>query len=157
MSEFISSRILRWILIGLGALILLTGAFYAGIKTEERAERHFARWSENYGRLFGRMPRPGAPDFSGGHGVFGRIVSVSGSHIVVQGADEIEQEVEVSSSTAIRAGRSQASLGDLKPDMQAAVFGEPNAQGQIDARLIRILNSMPTSPLTGTTSTSANP
>ncbi len=114
MIELIKSKVILTILVALGALVLLLGAFSAGVHVGER-KVHYR-----------------------GHGVFGKILSVSGSTLVVQGKDNVEQNVLVSTSTVIRVGREQGSLADIHADNQAAVFGTPNDQGQIDARLIRL-------------------
>jgi hypothetical protein len=45
----------------------------------------------------------------------------------------------VSSGTVIRNGGSDVLLGSVAVGDQVAVIGEPNDQGQIDARFIRIL------------------
>jgi len=141
----INSRVLRVVLACLAAFILLTGAFCLGINVGERKAHHFAGWMDNYDRAFGHRPPEGfkmmplepAP-FPGGHGVFGKVISVSGSNLVIQGPDAVEQDVTMTTSTQIRAGRDTIPMGDIRPDMDAAVFGAPNGRGQIDARLIRL-------------------
>ena len=147
MSELIKSRFLKIVLISLASLILLGGAFCVGVNVGERKASHFAGWFENYDRAFGHQPPGGVPrmplepaPFPGGHGVFGKVVSVSTSTVVIAGKDNIEQDVSVSTSTAIRIGRDTATVNDIRPDMDAAVFGAPNDRGQIDARLIRIFS-----------------
>ncbi|MDP3794105.1 MAG: hypothetical protein Q8R07_05165, partial [Candidatus Uhrbacteria bacterium] len=124
------------ILVSLGALILLLGAFSAGVHVGERRIRH---WLFNPHQNFrgGRSPFE-RPLFPAGHGVFGKILSVSGSILVVQGKDRVEQDVLVTTSTMIRVGREEGSLANIRVDGQAAVFGSPNDQGQIEARLIRL-------------------
>ncbi|HWR00021.1 MAG TPA: hypothetical protein VN397_04225 [Candidatus Methylomirabilis sp.] len=143
MSEFIKSKSVQVLLTVLAALILLVASFTAGVSVGERKARHFSKWSENYPRMFGTergfrgmTPFRGAPD---AHGAFGKILSVSGSDIVVQGKDGVEQNVLVSSSTEIRVGRERGGIDDIRPGDQAAVFGAPNEEGQIDARLIRLM------------------
>lgn len=136
-------------MIALGALILLAVAFSGGVAVGERKARHFAGWAENYGRMFDgplRSPPRGMPMFNapmlpGGYGVFGKVVSVSGQTVVVQGQDRVEQNVLITSSTEIRVGRDTGTVSDIRPDVDAAVFGAPNDQGQIEARLIRLMNA----------------
>lgn len=147
MNELMKSKLVQGILIVLGGLVLLSGAFAAGVDVGERKARHFNGWSQNYDRMFGdrrgfrggKTPF-GAPSLPGGHGVFGKVLSVSGQQIVVQGKDGVEQNVLVASSTAIRIGREEGTPEDIRPDAEAAVFGSPNDQGQIEARLIRIFS-----------------
>jgi len=153
MPELIKSRVLKVVLVTLASLVLLSGAFCLGVNIGERKASHFAGWFENYDRAFGHRPPGGAPQmplepapFPGGHGVFGKVVSVSTSTVVIAGKDNIEQDVSITSSTAIRDGRGTGTVNDIKPDMDAAVFGAPNDHGQIDARLIRIF-SQPQPPV----------
>jgi hypothetical protein len=130
-------------------MILLLGAFAGGVTVGERKARHFSNFSENYNHMFGprhigpgdRLPF-GMPMLPEGHGVFGKVISVSGSNLVINGKDNVEQNVTVASSTAIRIGREDGTLADILPDTDVAVFGAPNDQGQIEARLIRIFDTI---------------
>jgi len=146
MPDFLKSRTFKVLLACLGALILMFGSFSLGVNVGERKARHMDGWAENYGRMFpprigfpGDMPfaPPPMPD---SHGVFGKVISVSGQDVVVQGQDGVEQNVLVTSSTDIRLGRDQAKVTDIKPDEGASVFGTPNDKGQIEARLIRLMS-----------------
>ncbi len=147
MSEFIKSRLVRTILIALGSLVILSGVFALGARMGQRQERHFTRWSEGYDRMFGRpgpggLP-PGRPMFPMEHAIFGKVISMSTSTMVVQGKEGIEQSVTMASSTEIRAGRETIAIKDIKPDAEVAIFGAPNEQGQIEARLIRVMPAQP--------------
>jgi hypothetical protein len=66
---------------------------------------------------------------------------VSWPSIVIEGADQTEQEVIVTEVTQIRAGRGGATAEQLKPGTMVAVFGIPNAKGQIEAQLIRLASN----------------
>jgi len=145
MTDFLKSRTFRILLACLGAFILIVGSFSLGVNVGERKARHMNGWAENYGRMFpsrgdfpGDMPFA-PPPMPGSHGVFGKVLSVTGQAIVVQGQDGVEQNVLVTSSTDIRIGRDQAKVSDIKPDADASVFGAPNDKGQIEARLIRLM------------------
>lgn len=146
MQTFLSSIIVRRILLGIAVLIVFFGAFWLGMEVGERKAQHASRWSEQYGRMFnsprgpGRMPF-GAPMFPPSHGVFGKVVSVSGNSVVVQGPDGVEQNVLVTTSTQIRNGRDQVKIDGISLNADVGVFGAPNHQGQIDARLIRVLRN----------------
>lgn len=154
MPEFIKSKVLMWILAGLAGIAVLAGVFQLGVSLGERKALHFNRWSENYGRNFGprgmlepgfsremmRAPQPfGGPMLPGSHGIFGKVLSTDGVSFVVQGQDSVEQSILVTSSTAIRSGNSEAKISDIKAEQSVSVFGRPNDQGQIEAKLIRLL------------------
>ena len=143
MSDLISSKYVQGILAGLIAVILLIASFAAGVSVGERKARHCSKWSDNYSQMFGpRRGGRGSPPFGlmpDTHGAFGKVLSLSGSEVVVQGKDGVERNVLVTSSTEIRVGRERGGIDDVRPDDQAAVFGAPNDKGQIEARLIRLM------------------
>lgn len=156
MSEFIKSKVLMWVLVCLAGIAVLAGVFQLGVSIGERKAQHFNRWNENYARNFGpqgmmgpgwgwemmKGPQPfGQPMLPGGHGVFGKVLSTDGDKFVIQGQDNVEQSVLVTSSTAIRIGNSAATIGDIKADQDVSVFGRPNDQGQIEAKLIRLMDN----------------
>ncbi|MBU1907518.1 hypothetical protein KKF59_00090, partial [Patescibacteria group bacterium] len=129
MKELFKSAALRYALIVLGSLMLLLGSFRAGILVGERKSRHFANWPHQYGQMFNqrersRIPMP-PPMLPGTHGVFGKVISIEAPVMVVQGKDNIEQTVRMTTSTEIRAGRDRAAAEDIKADMDVSVFGEP--------------------------------
>ena len=160
MSEFFKSKWVQVVIVCLAGLILLTGSFWLGVNIGARKSRHFNDWCGNFDRQMpGREDRgigqgllPPPPVLPGSHGVFGKVISVSGSSLVIQGKDNLEQDVLVTTSTQIRLGRDQAALQDVKADMEASVLGAPNSQGQIEARLIRLFEGPPanTSATNGT-------
>lgn len=147
MKELLASTMFKGILFALAAMILLCGVFSLGVRVGERKAQHFSRWSENYGRMFGSRGGPGggflSPPLFGempdAHGAFGTVLSVNGSAIVIQGRDNLEQNVLATTTTVIRIGRGTGSFADIRPDIEVAVFGVPNEQGQIEARLIRLM------------------
>lgn len=147
MEELFKSKKLQGILFLIASLILLCGVFSLGVRVGERKAEHFSQWSQNYDRMF--VPRGGPHggfpppkpfgEMPDSHGAFGKVLSVNGLSIVIQGKDNLEQNILVTSSTAIRIGREEVTVEEVHPGENAAVFGIPNAQGQIEARLIRIM------------------
>jgi hypothetical protein len=146
MQDLKLSPVHRYALFALGGLVLIVGGYTLGLCIGERKARHFSEWCDNYGAMF-EMPmhrRPPFPFASIGtpssHGVFGKIITVSGNEFIIQGRDDIEQHVIITSSTAIRRGKDQGGLQDLLLEGTAAVFGVPTSSGAIEARLIRLLD-----------------
>lgn len=150
MTELIRSKLFQRALICLAALIVLLGTFYLGIMVGMRKARHFSGWSQNYERMF--PPHYGGPGmddrnappfqpqtFPGGSGAFGKILSASGTALLISGKDGVEQNVVTTPETIIRVGRQNGTLQDLRPDTDVAIFGAPTGTGQIEARLIRVL------------------
>lgn len=141
--------ILRSTIIALAVGIGMLGAFTVGVGVGVRQARHFDRWVDTYPQKF-RGPetkmffRAGVPDMlPGAHGVFGRVVSVAEPSFIVEGRDGFEQEVVAMPGTFIRIGRGEGSFVDIVPDRETAVFGAPNGEGQIEAKLIRVFDGFP--------------
>ncbi len=150
MTTLISSPLIKRLLIGLSALVILSAVFTLGIHIGERKAGHFSGWQRGYRHMMpshhGFLEReegglPSRPLFPNGHGVFGNVLSVSSEGLVIQGKDGIEQAVLVTSSTMIRVGEEAISFQDFPKDLtklQVSAFGTPNSSGQINARLIRL-------------------
>jgi hypothetical protein len=111
--------------------------------------RFGARFGDNFERNFigprrgnfsGRLPGPGMP---GGHGAVGEIISISLPQIVVAGPDNLEKTVLVGTSTMVREFRNEITADKLRVGDFIVVLGNPNDEGQIDAKLIRIMPPPP--------------
>lgn len=140
MSDFVSSRSLQISLVVIGALILLLASFQLGAYVGGLRAHDEDRWCESQEHMFGMPPNgPGPALMPSGQGVFGNVVNASGTTITVEGSDNLEHDVTISSSTAIREGRSTETLSDIKPGAHVGIFGPTKDDGSIDARLIRIM------------------
>jgi len=131
----------------LSALLILV--FSMGMLVgQKRAEFSF-RWAENYHKnfagpsrgFFGNFPAMG---FMNSHGIFGSIISIQGNTIMVKGEDVAEQTIVVSDTTTMVSTTGTIKISDLKVGDSIVIIGSPNAQGQIDAKFVRLLpSSMP--------------
>jgi hypothetical protein len=141
--------LLKWIIVGIiifvySVCVFGTGVFVGGMKA-----RFSYRWAENYHRNFGgpengfmfdmRMS-PLNGEFIQGHGVFGEIIQIKDSDIVIKSQDNAEKVVIFNKDTAITVGRRTITKSDLKVGEQVVVIGSPNDKGQIEARLIRVFD-----------------
>ena len=150
--EFFASRAFTIILSALIALAALLLMFRIGMMVgHQRASASFT-WGQDYHRVFGG-PSQG---FFGGmvdqddvkmHGVFGTILKNENQTITVEAEDRTERSVIVNGQTIIRQQRANATLQDLIPHLQIVVIGSPDANGQITARLIRIIPPPPSAPM----------
>ncbi|MDO8583987.1 MAG: hypothetical protein Q7R83_02290 [bacterium] len=141
MPELIQSTWVKATLFAVLGLVLIVGGLFVGLSMGERRGSHFFRFSERYDRLLGpeeNMPF-GRPPLPGIHGVSGKVLSVSTSTLILENPDNIEQDIAVSSSTDVRSGMRPISLDQITPGQIVVVFGAPNNQGQIEARLIRLM------------------
>lgn len=143
------SKTVRGILIGLGLAILVLVIFQAGMVAGHQKAKFGARFGDNFERNFGgprggdfggRFPAPGMPS---GHGAVGEIVSIALPHVIVAGPDNLEKTVLIGTSTMVREFRDEISVEELQVGDFIVVLGNPNEEGQIDAKLIRL---MPTPP-----------
>ncbi len=130
--------------IGVALFVLVGVSFAAGAAVGYRKARFSYAWGENYDRNFGG-PHHGIlgifsrPDILSAHGTFGSILRVATGTIAVSGNDGAEKIIAISSSTVIRDHFDAVQESDLTIGDTVVVIGAPDSQGQIDARLIRVL------------------
>lgn len=131
-----------WIL---GGLVLLLLVFKAGFAVGFRKAYFTCSWGENYHRNFAG-PRggfvPGFPDIEESlesHGVFGKILKVDGSTLVIDGEGGLERVVEVATGTLVREPAHAIEASSLTVDQYVVVIGEPREDGVIEAKLIRVM------------------
>ena len=139
------SKTVRGVLMGLGVAVLVLVIFQAGIVAGYHKAKFGARFGDNFERNFigsrgggfgGRFP---VPDMPGGHGAVGKIVSISLPQMVVAGPDNLEKTVLVSTSTMTRKFRDEISVDQLKVSDFVVVLGNPDNDGMIEAKLIRVM------------------
>ena len=134
-------KVATWTVAG---LIVSLFIFKVGVIVGYRKASFTYRWGDSYHRNFGG-PRCGFfrdfrdKDFISAHGVFGQIIKIDGSTLVIKGRDEVEKIVSIKNETAIRRFRDMVKPADLKVDDNVVVIGDPNDAGQIEAKFIRLL------------------
>ena len=134
-----------------GVLIVITAVFILGVLVGYHKARFSYLWGDNYDRNFGGHPRGGMMrnipggnmmdrgfGFMNAHGTDGTILRVGSTTLMVNGRDGTEKTVLITSSTTIKSHRDTITVGEIKPNDQVVIIGEPNESGQIEARLIRI-------------------
>lgn len=147
MNTLLESKKIRAVLWILGGLIVLFVVFGLGIAVGYDRAGFATGFDRNYYRIFFGGPPTGpigmmAPPMPGAiHGVVGTVIDVGTSTISVTDEKNNEQSVLVSSGTVIRDGDSDSVIGDIAVGDQIAVIGEPDNNGQIDARFIRIIST----------------
>lgn len=149
LDKFFQSKIFTiivWIIIG---LILVLLVFRLGMSVGANRANFNYKWGENYYRNFAGPARKfpnnliGPDDFMDAHGVFGQVIKVDESALVIKDRNKIEKNVLISNKTTLRNGNQDINLKDIKIDDKVVVIGEPDDQGQIMGRLIRILPPIP--------------
>lgn len=131
-ADRIQSKWLRTGILVVGAVLILCVVFGAGV--------FVGRWSvyTTDARPLIR-PRRGL-FFSGAHGAIGTLQNVEGQTIGVRLRDGTLQPIVVDNQTRIERNRKKIVLTDLKTGDSIQVIGTPDAQGQIHAKWIRVLD-----------------
>ena len=142
--ELLQSKVPKKILYGIGIAVIALVIFQAGVFVGYHKAAFSYRWGDNYYRTFGEPQKRFGKDFPRGgfsdaHGATGEIIKIDLPTLVVQGQDNIEKIVVIKNDTAIRRSRDTAQQMDLKIDDFVVVIGSPNDQGQIEAKLIRLM------------------
>ena len=138
------SKTFQGVILGLGIVIAALFIFQAGIFIGYRKASFSYRWGENYHRNFGG-PRGGflrgrfPNDFVNPHGTFGQIIKIELPVITIQGR-EAEKTIIANNTTIIRKFSDELKPSDLKVNDAVVVVGDPNEEGQIKAKLIRVFN-----------------
>ncbi|MFA5009345.1 MAG: hypothetical protein WC534_02055 [Candidatus Paceibacterota bacterium] len=149
LNNFLQSKnfnIITWILLG---IIILLFVFKLGMDIGFKKAEFSHKWGENYYRNFAgpaeRFPKNmmGPDDFMEAHGVFGQIIKIDDSALVIKDRNNLEKIVLINEKTSIRSFNNDISKEDLKIDNHVVVIGEPDENGNIISRLIRILPSPP--------------
>ena len=144
--EFIQSPIFRGVIIGVVLAIVVLVIFQAGVIVGERrsdfAHRFGDSFEENFRGPEGVMAFRGVPGHGplpSAHGAVGKIISVALPNVLVAGPDNLEKTVVIRSETVIREFQTERLASDLNVGDHIVAFGEPNEEGQIEAKLVRLL------------------
>jgi hypothetical protein len=148
LTNFIKSKAYIYAVAVFFFLALLLGVFSVGAAVGYHRARLSYKWSENYQKNFAG-PRSGFfTDFKGGdfvenYATFGRVIKVALPDIVIQGRDNFEKVIIVGNDTSIAMMRQTIQPADIKVNDAIIVIGEPNNQGEIEAKFIRVMQILP--------------
>lgn len=148
-NNFFQSKIFLGLIYGIAGLIIILAIFKAGEIVGIKKADFSCRWSDNYHRNFGGprqgfMQGFGDRDFIDANGTFGQIIKIDASTLVIKGRDNIEKVVLVENDTVVKDLNQTVKSADLKVDDYIVVIGQPNENGQIMAKFIRLLPPPPT-------------
>ncbi len=85
------------------------------------------------------------------HGAIGKIVRINLPTFVVASKESLEKVILITKDTIIKRSGDAVPATDLKIDDFAVILGTPNDAGQIEAKFIRLLPSLPTANISTTT------
>ena len=130
----------------IAGVIVLFVIFAAGVFIGVEKTRFSYSWDENYYKNFAE-PKPQGPfldrSYMNPNGVLGQIIKISGDILTLKDDDNMEKNVVATAVTTIRKGPEDISPADLKINDYIIVIGAPDNQGQLEAKLIRVLPSAP--------------
>lgn len=120
---------LRTVLVALGVALFIVLIFGAGFYVGRQSAIGF---------------RPGINSVQvrsrGGHGAIGMIQSIEGQKIIIQSRDGKTQVIRVDENTRLEKKFQKASLADFKINEQVVAIGSPNSEGEIQARLVGVVD-----------------
>jgi len=102
LNDFFQSKTFKGILIGIGAVIIFLFIFRLGMTVGFKKADFSYKWGENYHQNFAGPKRGffrelggmGDRDFIGAHGIFGKVLKIEGSEMVISGQDNAEKIFE---------------------------------------------------------------
>ncbi|OGZ79112.1 MAG: hypothetical protein A2358_03970 [Candidatus Staskawiczbacteria bacterium RIFOXYB1_FULL_37_44] len=147
-NNILESKLFKAIILSIAVLIILVFVFGLGVFVGTKKADFSFRWADQYHRNFGGPQRGFFGDimgnqFTNSNGVFGQILKIDGQILIIKGRGNAEKSILVSDKTSIIRQRDNIKLFDLKTDDIVVVIGEPNDNGQIEAKLIRVLPPPP--------------
>jgi len=143
LKTFYKSKKVKYALSALVFLAVLLFVFQAGMIVGFERANFSGHLGDNYSMVFDdNNPGQMMTKDPLGYGTIGVVLSVSGDNVSVATSDNLEKVVKITSDTLIRRAHNEATTTDLKAGDSIVVVGSPDAQGEIDARLIRIVSSL---------------
>ena len=140
------SKLFRTTVYTFGVSVVVILIFQAGVIVGFHRATFSHDWDDNYSKNFGLMhsfrPLSGMPEnFPNTHGAIGKIITSTPPLLSIEDKDGTEKAILIKTDTVIRKMREDATAADLTPNTEIIVIGNPNTQGQIEAKLIRIIPS----------------
>ncbi|MBI5138202.1 MAG: hypothetical protein HZA95_00165 [Candidatus Vogelbacteria bacterium] len=145
--KFMESRKSVHIIFSLIGIILLILVFKAGEHFGYRRASFSYQYGDNFHRTFGYdrgsrsfgMGMMGNRDYLNAFGAAGKVVSINLPEIVVTDRSGVEKTVLINNETEVMSQREKLTSSDLKIGDAVVVFGEPDLNGKIDAKLVRVM------------------
>ena len=135
------SKNFRTIITIVVALVVALFIFQAGVFVGYRKAIFTSELGDNYYRAFApnNQGMMGGDNIPGGHGAVGKVVKISLPTFIIEGPDNIEKQVLLTDDTIIRHFKNTISQNDIKVGDYVVVIGSPDQNGQVEAKLIRLL------------------
>ena len=142
LKKVFESKILTRVIYGIGIAVAVLLIFSVGVMTGFHKVSFERDWGENYKHNFGMIPPPfpfGNDHFPNAHGAIGKIIKIELPTVIVEDKDNTEKVILIKDDTKIQEMQNSLTKEDLKIDDFVVVIGSPDAQGQIEAKFIRLM------------------
>jgi hypothetical protein len=123
--------IIIYIILG---ILVFVAIFAAGLQVGLRRAQYDKAWRNQYLENFGPSNQPPSD-----HGTIGKILSTPLPLVIVEDRSGIEKTIVIGPNTNIRDGNVSLTSLQLTPDEFIVAIGDPDSNGQIQARFIRVL------------------
>jgi len=128
----------------IGEIILLLLAFETGAIVGFKGANFSCNMDKNYERNFGGQNAPDMKGaFEGGHGIFGQIIKIDADSIIIKDVNSNEKVISTKGDVTVKKFQEKIKVSDLKVDDRIVVIGNPNDNGEIEAKLIRWMPNPP--------------
>ncbi|MDE1970063.1 MAG: hypothetical protein KGI50_00575 [Patescibacteria group bacterium] len=143
-----SSRVIICILYGIGAFIIILAVFQLGIFIGyHKASVAYQRGRAYYQAFNNPRYNIAQQYFPSANGAVGTITSINLPTFIVEGRDNIETTIRLSSTTALRKFRDVITPTDLHINDHVIVIGSSDEAGVMHARLVRIVPGIASSTM----------
>lgn len=145
--SFAESKNFKKLIYAIGIVFIIFLIFQLGMIVGFRSASFSNDWGNNYERNFGPihktppLVKDNLRDLPNAHGAIGKIIKIEFPNIVVLDKDQTEKVVVIKDDTNILERKDKITENSLIVDQFIIVIGNPNDQGQIEAKLIRIIPS----------------
>lgn len=138
--KYFQSKKVYWTASIIVGLIIASLIFHAGVVFGTRRAFHAERFEHGFSHSFFpgnfRLPRGYIP---GGHGAVGAITGITLPTITVNMRDGSVETILLNASTTILSANREGNTGALSVGRKVVVIGEPDAEGHIEAKIIRVI------------------
>ena len=159
--SFLQSKKTNRIMTGILIIAIVICVFHLGEEFGYKKAQVMGEMGGGYDRAFGpKDPHEAGPfgylfdDQTGTHGVAGKVISITDDKLLVEDHDSTEKTVIIDNDTIIKKQRADIKETDIQPNDLIIVIGSPTDNGEITAKIIRVMPPLPMP--TGTTTTSSS-
>lgn len=153
-ASFIRSKAFHYTLVGIGVTVIAIVVFQAGVFVGFRKASFSYEKGEHYYRAFGEMKRGPMPgmmreDFPVAGGAVGKVIAMDPPLFTIEDRDGTEKIIRTDASTTLREARTTQPITELREGDMVVIIGTPNDNGEVVAKLIRLMPPFPEEGVVG--------